>query len=98
MFNYIRTRQTPSRIGTSRSITIPTSPATLVVTDSGFMGWQMVCLGPGALAYGDAGVTVGTGGLLYYSMSKEFYPVADTMSFFLIADSVATVVRLNGYL
>lgn len=96
--NYIRTNVTPQKVGSTRLLTIPTSPATLIVSLSGYMGWQLVCLGPGALAYGDASVSSGTGALLYYSMVKEYYPIADTMSLLVVADSVATRLLLNEYL
>ena len=93
-----RTNNNPQQVGTSRTITIPTSPATQVVSLSGFMGWEITCLGPGAIAYGDSSLPMGSGALLYYSMNKTWYPIADTMSLFLRADSVATVININYFL
>ena len=96
---YIRTNLFPSNIGTSRSISIPTSPATLVVMNSGYMGWRWTNLGPSlSLAFGDSNIAIGTGSLLFYSMSKEWYPVVDTMAAFVIADSVAGLLRVDEYL
>ena len=95
---YIRTNPYPSSIGTSRTVAVPTSPATQVVSLSGYMGWQLVNVGAGAVAYGDSSLLVGTGGMLFYSMSKEWYPIADTMSLYVRADSVASVLLVNEYL
>ena len=41
---------------------------------------------------------MGTGGVLFYSMAKEWYPIADTMSVYLRADSVAGTVLINEWL
>ena len=97
-FVFRRTKTEPARIGTSRNVTIPTSPATLLVMNSGFMGWKLTNVGPSALTYGDSAVTIGTGDLQFYSVGKTYYPVADTMSLFVIADSVAGVVHIDEYL
>ena len=56
MFTYIRTQTQPNLIGTSRTVAVPTSPATHLVSLSGFMGWQLVNVGAGAIAYGDSSV------------------------------------------
>ena len=96
---YIRTNLYPSSIGTSRTVTIPTAPATLVVMNSGYMGWRLQNIGPSLnLVYGDSNITMGTGALQYYSMGKEFYPVMDTMALYFRADSVAGVLQINEYL
>ena len=96
---YIRTNPWPASIGTSKSLAIPTSPATLVVMDSGYMGWRFTNIGPSlSLAIGDSNITVGSGSLLFYSMAKEWYPVADTMACLVIADSIAGVLRIDEYL
>ena len=96
---YIRTNPYPSTIGTSRTVAIPTTPATLVVMNSGYMGWRLQNVGPSlSLVYGDSNLTAGTGALQYYSMGKEFYPVADTMAIWFRADSVAGVLQINEYL
>lgn len=95
---YIRTNPQPSLIGTTRTVTISTAAATQIVSLSGYMGWQIVCLGPSSVAYGDSNIAVSTAGLLFYSMAKEWYPIADTMSVYLRADSVATVIAINDYL
>ena len=95
---YIRTNPFPSSIGTTRTLTVATAPEVLVVSNSGYMGWQIVCLGPGAIAYGGSSIAMGSAGLLYYSMSRTEYPLADTASLYLRADSVATVVAVNEYL
>ena len=93
-----RSKPDPARVGSSRALTISTGAATLVVSSIGYMGWSLTCLGPGSLTWGDSSMSMGSGALLYYSMAKEWYPIADTMSTFLRADSVATVVLINEYL
>ena len=95
---YIRTNPYPSNVGTSRTVTIPTTPATLLVMDSGYMGWQLVNVGVATLTYGDSSMLAGTGSFLFYSMEKTWYPVADTMSVYLRADSVAGIVLINEFL
>ena len=95
---YIRTNLQPSTVGTTRILTVSTGAATQVVSLSGYMGMQVTCLGPGEIAYGDTAILADTSALLFYSMSKEYYPIADTLSLYLRANSVATVVALNDYL
>ena len=95
--NYIRTNPYPAQVGTTRLLTIPTSPETFIVSLSGYMGWQLICLGPGEIAYGGSSITADTAGILFYSMSKSFYPIADTMSLYVIANSFATVLAINDY-
>ena len=95
---YIRTNPHPSSVGTTRTVSISTAAATLVTMNSGYMGWQLVNVGVSALAYGDSSLLAGTGALLFYSMEKTWYPVADTMSVYLRADSVAGVVLINEFL
>ena len=95
---YIRTNPQPSAIGTSRSVTVPTSPATFIVSLSGYMGWGITNVGNSAVAYGDSSVSAGTGALQFYSMEQKWYPIADTMSMYVIADSVAGIIRINDYL
>ena len=95
---YIRTNPQPSQIGTSRTVTVPTAPTTLIVSNSGYMGLQVVSIGVGALTYGDSSMAMGTGALLFYSMEKTWYPLADTMSVYVRADSVAGVAFINEWL
>lgn len=95
---YVRTNPYPSTIGTTRTLTIATAPATQIVSLSGYMGWQIVCLGPGAIAYGDSSIAMATAGLLFYSMSRTEHPIADTASLYVRADSVATVIAINDLL
>ena len=95
---YIRTNPQPSSVGSTRTLLIATAPATQVVSLSGYMGWQLVNEGPSTLTYGDSSMAMGTGAFLFYSMAKEWYPIADTMSVYLRADSVATTVLINDYL
>ena len=95
---YIRTNPQPASVGSTRTITIGTAAATAVYSIAGYMGWQLVNVGPSTLTYGDSSMAMGTGGLLYYSMAKEWYPIADTMSLYLRADSVAGTVLVNDYL
>ena len=95
---YIRTNPQPSSIGTSRTVSISTAAATLVWSTSGYMGWQLINVGVSTLTYGDSSMLAGTGAFLFYSMEKTWYPVADTMSVFLRADSVAGTVLVNEFL
>ena len=95
--NYLKTKLYPSSIGTSRVITIPTSPATLVIMLSGYVGMQWTNVGAGAIAYGDTSISAGTGALMYYSMQKEWSVVMDTGAIYAIADSVASTLFVNYY-
>ena len=95
---YIRTNPQPSRVGTSRTVVVPTSPATFIISLSGYMGWGISNVGNAAVAYGDSSVTAGTGSLQFYSMEQKWYPIADTMSMYVIADSIAGIININDYL
>ena len=95
--NYLKTKLYPSSIGTSRLVTIPTSPATLITMLSGYVGMQWNNVGASAVAYGDTSISAGTGALLYYSMSKEWSVVTDTGAIYAIADSVAGTLFINYY-
>ena len=95
---YIRTNAYPQSIGSTRTVSISTAAATQVVSLSGYMGMQVVNVGIATLTYGDSSMAMGTGGFLFYSMAKEWYPIADTMSVYLRADSVAGTVLINEWL
>lgn len=79
-------------------MTVPTAPATLIVSLSGYMGWGISNVGNASVAYGDSSVQAGTGALQFYSMEQKWYPIADTMSMYVIADSVAGIIVINEYL
>ena len=95
--NYLKTKLYPSSIGTSRVITIPTSPATLVIMISGYVGMQWTNVGAGAIAYWDTSISAGTGALMYYSMQKDWPIVMDTGAIYAIADSVSSTLFVNYY-
>ncbi len=95
---YIRTNPQPSTIGTTRTVAVPTTPATFIVSLSGYMGWGIANVGVSAVAYGDSSVQAGTGSLQFYSMEQKWYPIADTMSMYVIADSIAGIIAINDYL
>ena len=96
--NLIRTNQAPARIGTTKIITVPTAPTTAVILDSGYMGMALFNVGPSTIVWGDSNITASTGGLLYYSMQKEWMALADTFTVYLRADSVAGTVVQNEYI
>ena len=87
----------PVKIGTTRLITIPTDPTTEVVLGSGNVGMQIFNVGASTIAWGDSSIEASSGGLLFYSMSKEFNPVSDLFSVFFIADSVAGTIVVNEF-
>ena len=96
---YFRTNPFPARIGTTKLITIPTTPVTVVVMDSGYMGMHVTNIGPSlSIAWGDTNLTISSGGLLYYSMAKEWLVVSDSFALFFIADSVAGRIAVNEYI
>ena len=93
----VRTNPYLARVATSRLLTIPTSPATQVIIASGPAGAAIFNVGPTTLVWGDSNITESSGGLLYYSMQKEWLATADTFSFFLIATSAPGTVLVNEY-
>ena len=93
----VRTNPYLARVATSRLITIPTAPPTQIVIASGPSGCAIFNVGPSVLAWGDSSITASSGGLLYYSMQKEWLTIADTFSFFLVATSVAGAVLIHEY-
>ena len=94
---FIRTNPYLARVLTSRVVTIPTLPTTQVIMASGVAGMSIFNIGPSTIAWGDSNITASTGGLLFYSMQKEWLAVADTFSVYLIATSVAGTVIVHEY-
>lgn len=96
--NLKKTNLTPYTISTSRLITIPTSPATqITMINSASIGMYVANVGPSTLAWSDTNVLMSTGGLLYYSMGKEWLPLRSGFSLYFIADSVAGALLVNEY-
>lgn len=93
----VRTNPSLMRVSTSRLVTIATNPATQIVIASGPSGCAIFNVGPTVLAWGDSNITASSGGLLYYSMQKEWLATADTFSFFLISTSAAGTVLIHEY-
>lgn len=92
--HYRRTNPNLARIGSTRVVSIPTSPATQVTLSSGYTALWISNVGPSTIAWGDAGVTASTGNLLFYSMNQKFDSLAPNFSVYLIADSVAGTVSI----
>ena len=78
------------KVDSSRSITVTTAAAQLVVLSSGYSAMFVSNIGAGAVAWGDSTIAMGSGALLFYSMGRQF----DGDAFFR-ADSVATVLLVN---
>lgn len=93
----VRTNPYLARVATSRLVTIPTAPPTQIIIASGPSGAAFFNVGPSVLAWGDSSITASSGGLLYYSMQKEWLATADTFSVYLVATSVAGTVLINEY-
>ena len=93
----VRTNPYLARVATTRLVTIGTDPVTQIVMASGFAGISIFNVGPTTLVWGDSNITQSSGGLLYYSMQKEWLSVADTFSFFLLATSAAGAVIIHEY-
>lgn len=94
---YVRTNPFIARVGTTRLITIATSGTAVVVT-SGYTGMAVFNVGPSALVWGDSSTAASSGGLLYYSMQKEWYAVNDSFAVFFRATSVAGTLVVNEYI
>lgn len=94
---YRRTNEHFASIGTTRTITVPTSPTTQITLTSGNHSLELINLGPGTIAYGDSSISMSSAGLLFYSMNKMFTPVISGFSCYVIADSVATIIAVNEY-
>lgn len=95
--NFIRTNPYVMRIGTTRVLSISTAGATAIIMASGNQGLSLCNVGVSTLAWGDSTILAASGGLLYYSMVKEWYVVADTFTVYLRADSVTGTVVVTEY-
>lgn len=94
---YRRTNLSALSIGTSYTVSIPTSPVTQIVVSTGYSAVQISNVGPSTIAYGDSSIVASSGALLFYSMEKTFTNITGIFSFYVIADSVAGTIAINGY-
>lgn len=94
---FIRTNPYLGTVGTSRVLTIPTSPATLITLTSGYSGLTIYNLGSGMLAWGDSGIAVNSANYLFPYSRIEWTDLQDGWSTYVIADSVATVIERTEY-
>ena len=84
-------------VSSSRFITIPTSPATLVSLTSANVGAFIYNVGTPTLIWGGSSIGVNSGALLYPSTGMEWINTEDGFSFYVLADSVAGFLILNEY-
>ena len=92
-----RTNESYYKLGTSYLLTVPTTPVTRLVLNTAYVALQIANIGPSTIAYGDSSITASSGGLLFYSMDKTWDKVKSNFEVYLIADSVAGTVIVNGY-
>ena len=94
---YIRAEPLFGSIGTSRVLSIPTSPATLITLGSGYAHIHLYCLGTGNLLYGGSGLAVNSGATLYPSGGKNFTDLQDSWQLYVRAESVSTFIVIGEY-
>ena len=95
---YIRTNPYLGSVGTSRVLSIPTNPATLITLTSGYSGLTLFNIGSGALIWGDSNIAVNSGNYLFPSARIEWTEIQDGWTTYVLADSVATVIEKTDYL
>lgn len=95
--NYIQTNQASfTHVGTTRLITIPTAPATQVaISVSAARVIFITNVGADAVAWGDSAVTALSGGILFYSMGKQWDHINQDWDMYFIADSVQSVIAVQ---
>lgn len=82
-------------VATSRLITITTGDAQEVIMGTGTLAAHIFNVGPSTIAWGDSSITASSGGLLFYSMSEIFKPLADGFNLYFVADSAAGTILVN---
>lgn len=93
--NYRRTNDSFAQVLTSRTVSVSTAAATRIIVTSGSWAMEIYNVGPSTIVWGDSNITASTGGILYYSMAKEFKPVQGDFEVYLRADSVAGMVSIQ---
>ena len=94
---YKRTNPNLGSVGTTKYLTIPTSPATLLTLDSGYMGLTVFNNGSGNLIWGDSNIAVNSGNYQFVNVRTEWYPLTFGWSQYLRAESVATLISVTEY-
>lgn len=84
-------------VGSTRLVTIPTNPTTKITLTPGYNAMYIANVGAATIAWGDTGLLASSGGLLFYSMGKEFMNIADGFTFYVIADSASSKLVINEF-
>jgi len=92
-----RTNPNYYQIGTTRTLVLTESVATLIYLDTGYNAMTIVPLGPSDMVYGDSSISVSSAGLLYYSQAKTFDQLSDNFNFYARANSYQCVVAIIEY-
>ena len=84
-------------VTTSRFITIPTTPVTLITMNSAVAGAFIYNVGTPIIMWGGSTIGVNSGAFLFPYSGMEWVNVEDGYSFYAIADSVAGYLTINEY-
>ena len=94
---YLRADPLTGSVGTSRILSIPTSPATLITLTSGYSGLTLFNIGSGSALWGDSGIAVNSGNYLFVNTRIEWSDIQDGWTTYVIADSVSTLIEQTEY-
>ena len=94
---YLRADPLTGSVGTSRILSIPTNPATLITLTSGYSGLTLFNIGSGSALWGDSGIAVNSGNYLFVNARIEWTDLQDSWTTYVIADSVSTLIEQTEY-
>ena len=94
---FLRTNPSLGSASTSRYVSIPTSPATLLTLDSGYQALSLFNVGSATLIYGDSNISVNSGNFIYVGAAAEWLDLQDGWQVYLRADSVSTLISYVQY-
>ena len=85
-------------LGTTRILSIATSPATFVVMSTGYQALEAVNVGSANLYYGFSTVAVGSGTELFtQSQTPRWDRLEDAWGVYVVAESVAGILTVHEY-
>lgn len=94
---YVRADPLFGSIGTSRILSIPTSPATLITLGSGYGHMGLMNIGSTLLVYGGTGVAENSGATLFVYTNKEFGDLQDGWQIYVRAVSATGLLHVSEY-
>ena len=92
---YVRAQSQMGRVGTTRYVMVPTSPAQLLTLNSGYQALELFVVGTGNLIWGDSNIAVNSGNYLWVGMNKIWDNLQDGWTVYLRADSIQTLVSIS---